>query len=1040
MASLRLILCLDPRRLLEHAAAGFLAPSPSSRDVPFPSPPYLLVLRQGGLRDDLLTLAAQRGVPGWFDPPVAVFHELPQWLGATNRAPVGDYERVVLLASVLRRAGARVFAGIPRLSDYVDAVDQHFAEPVGEGVPPEAYRAALESVQGRDEFERGRDADLAASYELYLSELIRENRRDGRDDRLDCALALAQDPDALSARLGGRREIRIVGLADLRGGWRPLLAALVASPALDQVTIYTGEAIDLGPGLNPVVERLEGEHPLAGCLARGEPSTGVEFDLIDSPDAEREVEEVARRIRRLADAGAPLDRIAVVARAARPWGDLVTAALEQLGVPVATRRRVAYAEIPVVRAILRLFAAAAEQWTRHSLTELAEQPYFTSQLDPRLIRFLGYRTRLTGLAHWERAFEQLMAETDPAREVGDEGDDHKKSLPSHTRAERGLAGFRRFVELAHGLEGQRPLAEWLGWLEHFLEADPWRIARTIYDLKPARPADHARTRIARLDLAGWNGVNTIVGDWRRAVERWGGTEEMLTPDQFHARLQEMLAGDATFWTETPRGVRVLEALAAAYRSFEHLFLVGLSSGQFPRRAPVSPIFAEEERQALADAGLPLGLREAWDRRERSLFRALVSGAAGKLTVSASRMDEAGRETASSVFLEELAAVAKAVTEEIPSPRVLTPGRPVLRDWSVAAHAARIVEVEGERARGVVGPWNGLITDPALIAWLGEHHGDEYTWSPTQLESYAKCPWAWFSGRLLRLEKLEDPDDDMDPATRGTIMHEALQRFYDRARKHVGRPVFLRAGDLAWARPMLETALAETLKAAEGRLWLGHAALRVHHLRELGRVLTKYLDWEVEQHEEMYDSAKRNAPRMVRTAVDRHEVGIDGLVFERGGVRIKIRGRIDRVEVGCDERVDASNLVTAVDYKSSIYSTPGSGNAKAWDDGIVLQVPLYAWALTQLNPGSEVCRVEYRAIKQRKLGHPLELYQVTKGGKLAPDEKANTKMEAALDAVAAHVTAVRQGYFPARPAESSSCPPWCHGWEICRVPGGPRGMM
>ena len=77
-------------------------------------------------------------------------------------------------------------------------MDQHFAEPISEGVTPEKYRTALESVQGRDDFERRRDADLADGYELYLSELARENRRDGRDDRLDCALAMAQDPGARS--------------------------------------------------------------------------------------------------------------------------------------------------------------------------------------------------------------------------------------------------------------------------------------------------------------------------------------------------------------------------------------------------------------------------------------------------------------------------------------------------------------------------------------------------------------------------------------------------------------------------------------------------------------------------------------------------------------------------------------------------------------------------------------------------------------------------------------------------------------------------
>ena len=80
-----------------------------------------------------------------------------------------------------------------------------------------------------------------------------------------------------------------------------MLTALVASAALDEVTIYVTEAMDLGPGLDPFVERLDGTHPIAASLASGERS-GAEFDLIDAPDAEREVEEVARRVRLLADA------------------------------------------------------------------------------------------------------------------------------------------------------------------------------------------------------------------------------------------------------------------------------------------------------------------------------------------------------------------------------------------------------------------------------------------------------------------------------------------------------------------------------------------------------------------------------------------------------------------------------------------------------------------------------------------------------------------------------------------------------------------
>lgn len=45
--------------------------------------------------------AAEAGVPGRFDPPLCVFHELPDWLGTADM-PVGDYERLVLIGRILR--------------------------------------------------------------------------------------------------------------------------------------------------------------------------------------------------------------------------------------------------------------------------------------------------------------------------------------------------------------------------------------------------------------------------------------------------------------------------------------------------------------------------------------------------------------------------------------------------------------------------------------------------------------------------------------------------------------------------------------------------------------------------------------------------------------------------------------------------------------------------------------------------------------------------------------------------------------------------
>ena len=125
----------------------------------------------------------------------------------------------------------------------------------------------------------------------------------------------------------------------------------------------------------------------------------------------------------------------------------------------------------------------------------------------------------------------------------------------------------------------------------------------------------------------------------------------------------------------------------------------------------------------------------------------------------------------------------------------------------------------------------------------------------------------------------------------------------------------------------------------------------------------------------------------------------------------------------------------MDYKTTIYSCPGAGQPSGWDDGVVLQVPLYAWALSVLRPGASVARVEYRAIKQAKRVHCLSLVRVGKGG-VTDGAEERARMDSALSAVARHVGRIREGEFPAAPAPSCHCPPFCHAWDVCRVRGGP----
>jgi RecB family exonuclease len=1033
MASLEFVVSRDPRSLLESAADEFLVPRQGTPADPFPSPSYLLALRQGGLRDDLIRLAAERAVPGWFDPPMCIFHELPEWFGATGRRPLGDFERLVLIAHVLERTAKEVLGRVRHMGAFLDAVDRFFGELAGEGVTAETFASAVQRVEHREQFEEARDRELAATYEAYLDVLARDGLRDGRDTLVDCAQAIAADADALAERLGGRRAIRFVGLHDLRGGWRHLLDALRSTPVLDRVAVYVADERDLDLGLAATVRRLDDVQGLGARVFTATSKNGARVQIVAAPDAAREVEEIAVRVRRLAEAGVPLERIAVVARKARPYVDRAVTVLETIGVPASARLRVAFTEIPVLRSLGSLFAAAAEGWTRHALAELAEQPYVASDLDASLFNLVGYRRQVRGLDNWERALSDLEMES-RAREV--EGPDAERRelggrLPAPGRVRRARAAFRRFARIGKGLDESRSLLGWAQWLEDLLVRDPFGITRRIYEV-PDR-----RFHLARVDLAGWKAVELVVEEWRAALERWGHDGAPLAAAQFFERLQGLLSGDAAFWTETRRGVQVLEGLAALYRPFDHLFLIGMEAGSFPARPPSSPILGEIDRRALRDAGLPLELEDLWESRERSLLRILLAGA-GSVTLSYPALDETGRELLPSSFVEAVAAVAHVDRTEIPASRVVTPGYPLLMVPEMADEVERAATIEAARAAGIAGPYDGAIRDPDLVAWLNERYDDQHVWSPTQLEQYAKCPWAWFSQRLLRLGRLEDPDEQMDPLVRGRILHDALRRFFERAAERAGGPVFLRTSDLEWAEPLARTALDEALAEAEPHVWLGHELLREAVREELRRIMVGYLRWEVRDVNERSYNKRTKAAQMVRTGAWMHECAFADATLERDGIAVRYRGAIDRVDRGVDERVESGHLVAAIDYKSSQAATPGMGDRAAWDDGVVLQVPLYAHALAHLQPGAAVARVEYRALRRPNALHQLQLHQIEKKSHtLFRSPEDVERMDRALDQVPRYVRAIRGGEFPVRPAPSCGCPPFCHARDICRIPGGPR---
>lgn len=1043
MPTPRIICILDPALLLERAVDGLFPLAPVSDEQPWPTLPAWVVLRQGGLRDDLIRLAAAKQVPGWFDSPICLFNELgDRWGNDTPSVPLSEAERHAIVSHLIDRHGSELFHRSSGPEAWVPAVDRLIGELVSEGIAADEYeRAALAAAT--DDFARDRAQALSRIYTAWHGVLATAARDDGRDTKVRLARDIAADPTRFSERLGGRSDIRFVGLADLRGGWRHLLGALAASPALDRLELLTTFRLELPLALNAEYETPDQARTFAASLNSDSTFTTPDVHLVEAPDAAREVEIIALRVRALIDAGTPSPRIAVVARQARPLVNDIADALAQLRVPVTARRRTVLAHTAAARALRTLLAAAGENWSRHSVVEIADNPLLATGLDANVMNLVGYSRQMESLDGWRESLVALLGRCE-ARERGeDDGDEHHKALPPAITVGQTLAGWDALTPHLAALETSRALGEWFAWTIDTLTTGTWGL-NSLLD-EPLADRDTWNTDVRARDL-----IVEHANAWRAALGAFGSDVAPMDATMFAGRLQLLLDQDLVTPPVTDFGVVVAEALAAGWRAFDHVFVIGLSAGVFPQRPTGGGLLDREDRLALVGAGLAIDAPDAWRARESELFRVICAAPRSSLTLSWPVMDSSGRDVARSAFVDEAATMlarsrniadtddllaGEKLLERIPTWEALVPGFPVADDPAAVAHARTMANREHARSRAA-DPWNGAIEDEALTQWIATRYDERYTWSATQLEQVAKCRWHWFAQRLLKLEPRADADDLMEPTVRGSLMHDALDRFFKAAFARVKKPVFLVTADVAWAMPLIEHSLLDAWQAAESAgEWLGPTTLREVALGEMRVDLRNYLAFEIEWNEKSFKS-NTNASKQVRTGFVEGEHQFTDVQLTGSGMRFTLRGSIDRVDRGVDERVsNAGEYIAAIDYKSTKYSTPAAGKKSGWDDGVVLQVPLYAAALQQLRPNDLLARMEYRTLRSPEVIHSLSLAPVAKGAvQDAPDAKM--KLAEAIDAAGRRVQQIRGGEFPADPAPSCGCSPYCPARDICRIPGGP----
>lgn len=242
---------------------------------------------------------------------------------------------------------------------------------------------------------------------------------------------------------------------------------------------------------------------------------------------------------------------------------------------------------------------------------------------------------------------------------------------------------------------------------------------------------------------------------------------------------------------------------------------------------------------------------------------------------------------------------------------------------------REIEVDGQRIKFPFdeSPYTGYLSKE-----LNERSSEklkelsERIYSATQLEEYAKCPFQFFLRRILFLETIEEPTEEIEAFELGSIVHSILYTFYKTIREQNKKVENCSDGEFAeFVRLIFSIAekKTENIKFSTPYSFFEYEKIFGINGNKQHSILYKFLE------EERKDKQGFN-PEFFEIAFGRKfnsavEVKLNDISF---------RGKIDRIDVNEDK-----NLFKVIDYKLG-------GRKPSKEDltiAISLQLPLYLYA-------------------------------------------------------------------------------------------------
>lgn len=752
--------------------------------------------------------------------------------------------------------------------------------------------------------------------------------------------------------------------------------------------------------------------------------------LVTTSDAEDEVRAAVRAVVAAAEAGTPLDRIAVLHPAPVPYGRLLHEHLAAAGIERNGSAVDPLATSIAGRVLTGLHELAATGWARHDVFSWLHAAPVLHEGRPAPVTRWERISRRAGIVggrdQWDARLRTYATERSQ-RLAALEADGADAAALDRVRRDRDRAlALRAFV---------------LGLVDDVAATSSapqrWRVhtgaaARALHRLLggPARrqrwgdgpEADRERRAAERVELA---------------LDRLAALDEVEGPvghDTFARTLAVELEDDLGRVGRFGRGVLVGGLALGVGLDLDLVVVLGLAEGTLPAPRRDDSLLPDRERRAVGGA---LALRgDDVGRQHRHLLAALAS--AGRQVLLQPRGDLRGSdERVPSRWLVEVAGalaggpVAADALDTAPGVEPVPSFDAGLRRTPVLAtdqeHRLRALLAAGAGPRSldaVIGAGDEVLAagartvrarrSPELTRYDGNVAGagvpspaDPEGRSPsaTALEAWSRCPFAYFLGHVLGVREVENPEDELSitPMDRGTLVHEVLERFVLEVLARDERPGpddRWSADDRARLRAIAEE-VCDHFEAAgkTGRplFWRRERALL---LSELDQTLT------FEEGARQVGGWRHRAAELAFGDPDEEHPTTLALP---SGRTVRFRGKADRV----DEADDGRLLV--VDYKTG----RSEGFARLSEDdpdlgGTHLQLAVYgAAARASVGRPDAPVRAEYWFTsargRWRRVGYDL----------------SDEVLERVGETLGLIVEGVEGGLFPPHPTDSDTSP-----WVEC----------